>query len=439
MRAVFQGENSLNKHEIGEMLPEFLAAFLGSDDIRRWGRQRWELSANKPDYTSTSEKRKFEKLSMSRWNEHFEGQVKNVKGGTRYGSLGVCLKTGNRTQWICIDCDTEKTTKDARERLIPELKRRGFEVLYEFGGTDNDRCHVWIAVRASIAKAKKFINDLFAHCKLDIGEFEVFPTHKENFIIRVPGGIHLKTMKVHPIEFRGELIADSIGIMSAFIQAKPLSEEEMMATLTGSKYEAPAAPISIQRGRPATTTDRPSEENRFLAQNLDLPPQVADMPKALKKVASNCRAFRGLLTDTIHNGVIDEPGQKAHDAGLWLAGMAQFIKQYHPNSGADVWMRDFFEQCRTRDFELHNWFHPSNTYSQKCSTIKTKYKMCGECPYRFREEFNPCMFLHDELLIERTPEPDSEKILVSHEYVRTNLFPELRQLISEKLGIGVGH
>ncbi len=186
-------------------------------------------------------------LKLEDLQEHFS--QKSTK--TRYslkGSLGTIGGfEGGKAKWFCIDCDNQKAVDTMRKQLLPVYHDYNIDYIWEFSGTDEvEKAHLWFMCdTVDIALLKRFTEQLFEDAGINFRDrqlgLELYPTIKANNVIRLPGGIHLRTKQINPIEYKGRVGSSAEFILDSFIEADPITEDQIKAVLRAKpepkKYE----------------------------------------------------------------------------------------------------------------------------------------------------------------------------------------------------------
>lgn len=411
----------MNSHkEKLQKLMDPLVATLFPARPRRWGKQF--RSDGKVQYTE-----KKTTLQDTDLIEHFTDNRKEIK---KWGTaISIKLWTEDDVLGcVVLDLDSPDWVRWAKTLIIPELDKQGAEPIFEASENEHgeERGHVWIKVDATKATCKEFFESVLSTCGLKKdSRLEIFPLDGDR-LVRLFGGLHLKSMKRHGFVVDGEEIADPAQMIELFLDAKVITREQMQACL------GPVKPIPEQLHDGVSRS-----EKLFLARSLPRP--VDQMPKELSKITANCQAYNSLIKQ-VENGRLDQDG--THEIGLHLAGLAMALDGRKGTTGSNAsWMKDFFNAHRSTSFEHHNWFHPqeeTEKLSANCVNLDERFGACGDCPLKKRNGWNPKYFMDSWREVKRVPLRD-QLLPVSHDTVRSDVFPRLNMRVLKLLGTSNGN
>lgn len=402
----------MNKEKLLNAISRLIPALFRSKP-RRWGSQA--IKDGKVVYYEQKTALQEEELQR-----HF---------GSGRRSISIRLYSKDEpVKCVVLDCDSSKWVELASSSLIPELRRRGADPIFE--ASANGRAHIWIRVDASLGVCKQFFDSILDSCNLKRdADLEGFPIwKKENNFVRLFGGVHLKSGVRHGFLVDGVEISDPLKMIDIFVNANVLPGEQMQA------WSGVVEPVSEQLNEEISRY-----EQRFLARSL--PPPVEGLPKELRKITSNCQAYNSLVRQ-VEEGRLNEDG--THYFGLHLAGMAMYIDEQKETTESNVdWMKEFIAAHRSSSHAHHNWFNSQDDterLSANCRTLNDLFDSCGDCPLRGRKDWNPKYFLQEWREVSRVPIPFGAQLLpVSHDDVRDRVFPRIKNLVLDTLGMRFSH
>lgn len=331
-------------------------------------------------------------MSDSDLLSHFSQKSMELPASTR-GSVGCVGKfTDNKAMWFCIDCDNQNAVDIIRKSFLPLLVSYNIEFIWEFSGTEDiEKAHLWIMCdKVEISLLKLFTDQLLKEAGINFREFnlELFPTYKPGNVIRLPGGIHLKTKQVNPILWKGTVSSSADFILDAFIEAKPLTTEFIKTNLKV---------LPIERKKPEI---RKSGKFYYSSRGLKLP--VDDLPFVLKKVASNCQAINRVLDDCINDRLMQDQQGTGHTAGLYLWNLALYSDAKSSRTAiksnyGEEWIKRFTQDNRLTPYDSHNWgrekqalFDEPEKFFPNCKKWEDGFGYCEGCPFINRPGFiNP--------------------------------------------------
>ncbi len=344
------------------------------------------------------------------------------------GSLG-CVGTfeGNKAKWFCIDCDTESGVNELREKYLPILDKYGIEYIWEFSGNeDEEKAHVWFMCDCvDISLLRSFTNHILKEANVNDKELELFPTRKGDNVIRLPGGVHLKTNKVNPVKWKGTVSSSADFVMDAFIECKPITEEFIRANLPD---------IKIRKA-----TSKLPKHRKFYYNSRGLPLPENDLPPMMRKIVSNCQAINGVIEGCKTNKLMQDQQGLGHTAGLWLWSIANYCDarsthKVQKGTEGETWIKNFTEKYRLTPYDSHNWdrdraniINDPERYFTSCRKWEEAFGMCEGCPFRNRPGFtNPKQFWYGIPVVKSFVK---EMNLVSAEETRLETFAQVRKRI----------
>lgn len=366
---------------------------------------------------------------------HFSQKPMPLPTSTR-GSLG-CIGTfkDNKANWFCVDCDNQKAVDAMRNYFLPVLTTYGIEYIWEFSGTDDEeKAHLWIMCqRVDIDLLRLFTTQLFVEAGVNPRDkelnLELFPTLKPRNVIRLPGGIHLRTKKVNPIMWKGTVSSSAEFILDSFIDAQPLTTEFIKLHIK----ELPK-----ERKAPAYKQYR-----RFFYNSRALKLPLDDLPFIMKKVASNCQAINKVIGDCASDKLMQDQQGTGHTAGLYLWNMALYndAKSSRTSTKTDYgeqWIKKFTDEHRLTPYESHNWgrekaalFEEPERYFPSCKSWDNAFGYCDGCPFKDRPGFtNPKQLYYGQPIKKRL---EKWVELTSAQESRTNTFKRVQNKIFQYL------
>lgn len=437
--------------QVQELLPAFKEKFLaGTVKPGRWGTQIWEDGADDVNFWYAEEE-----LSVAKLRNHFSGQIAKFDGHEE-GSIGVRgAFEFDRVKWYCADLDFDIAVQVARTLLLPVLDKHGIEYIWEYGGPNFEKAHLWIFCNTSRKLLKRFVEILYEEAKIDRKVFkkiEHYPTRRPRNLIRVPGGVHLRSRQVMPVEFRGKRYSSPSQIMKAIIKCKRV-DEGYMADLIGKQMSLteslrdPSGRLSrVERDQ--INHERQRYDGAFVYRAQNLPNKgVKDSPlKLLKTLVSECQAWNKLANmsepeDMGGEQYLDEAGGDVHDWGLCLhSGLdasLNIVQKQDPDSldEAEEWVERYKESRRTRDDESHKWNYksedgPSGHYVWRCETMDDKFDYCKGCIHRGRPGFSSPIQLYYGRPLKMVP-GEKKLMALSNEEISKIVMAEAKQLIMD--------
>lgn len=368
--------------------------------------------------------------------DHFMADPKKPQSTSSHykGSLAFCGKFANDTaMWFCIDGDNDRAVDAIELKLLPQLEKEGLEYIYEYSGENGDRCHVWMLFeRVPISILRKYIEQQFKEAGIDIHDrnlnLELYPTHKQNNVIRLPGGLHLKTLKINAVRrMDGTEGNDAVFVIESFLNLRRLNEAEVRLR------------IKTDKPQPLTLRKKMLKRGPFYYNSLNLPLAYDDLPQVMRKIMSNCPAFNKLLKDAVEDDLIEARGGMNHIAGLYLYKMAIYndvflSKPWKKVEEGKKWAEKFFKSFRFRDYKEHNWDRDKDCTKEeaekfipRCETMDREFGACGGCIHKNRSGFtNPRMLYWGKPILKRMVK---EMRLVSHDQIRQSTFVTVKNRV----------
>jgi len=359
--------------------------------------------------------------------KHFS-QKASLSSRSVVGSMGCVGKfKDNKAKWFCIDCDSQESVDTIRNKLLPILNSYAIDYIWEFSGTEDDeRAHVWIMCDClDVGLLKVFTDQLLLEAGIDYRKIglELYPTVKSGNVIRLPGGIHLKTNKVNPVLWKNVVSASAEFILDAFIAAKPLTEEFVKANIK----------TKLKESKPVRPWDIRNKKFFFNSRGLKLP--VANLPPVLKKVASNCQAINQVIDGCKNGSLLQDKRGLGHTAGLWLWSIANYNDaKMGKKSEGEEWIKEFTEDYRLTPYDSHNWdrdrtaiLESPDRYFPSCKKWEETFNLCEGCPFKDRPGFiNPKQLWYGSPIKKYLL---SEMKLISAQDTRTDTFKRVSNKI----------
>lgn len=418
--------------EIHKLLPAFRQKFLGQPvkNKKWWGRQivsllDGEIHPNHGDVEFLAMPHDIV-LSDALLLDHFSGEVftgehfcQNQKCKQWHDHRMTCIGTHgqfehNRVKWYCADLDTNESVSAALNHFCPVLTKHNIEYIWEYGGPNFNKAHLWFFCNTNNALLTKFVEALWAESGSDPWELKIeeYPTRKPNNLIRTPGGKHQRSGQIMPVEFRGKIYKGARNIIKCIIACKPVNEA-YMAKVIGDAFQlgdTAADPKNILSGldrsrikRNFTTSSiREKKAKTYKYLPLNLPHFCKDAPPIFLKLANECPAINKLVNDSEPEErggklILEDTGDPIHRWGLYAHNIFDAdlwrLQQYDPNN-LEVY-RDYpqqwFDEHRLRDPSGHNWdYEGDSRFKMKipdCKTWNRDFKLCGGCPHAGRTGF----------------------------------------------------
>ena len=406
----------------------------GGKDTVRWS---WQHLPHKKNSWETKPSVQYwpiiREMTDSDLIKHFN-QKPTLSTRSVVGSIGaIGTFKENKAMWFCVDCDASSEVEEIRNKFLPVLSSYGIQHVWEFSGTEEEeKAHVWVMCACvDIGILKIFVEQLFNESKIDIKGFEVFPTRKGGNVIRLPGGIHLKTNKVNPVLWKGRTNASAEFVLDAFIEAEPITEEFIKENI---KEQVRLA----KETKPYHTVAR-----KFYFNSRGLPLPVDNLPLALRKIVSNCQCINKVLDCCMDHSLMQDKKGLGHTAGLWLWSIANYSDAVHPNKRSGItegetWIREFTEENRLTPYDSHNWDRDRSNildnperYFPSCEKWCDTFGFCDGCPFKDRPGFtSPRQIWYGKPIRKLMMK---EVKLVSHEDSRTGTFQRLGKRVWQYL------
>lgn len=370
---------------------------------------------------------------------HFEQKPRKMTGSIR-GSLGSVGKfKDNKANWFALDCDNQKAVDIVRSKLLCILEDYSIDYIWECSGDDiEEKAHIWFMCDAvDVSLLSDYVLQIFEDSGINPFDrslaFELYPTTKGNNVIRLPGGIHLKTRKVNPLIYKEICSSSADFILDTFITSRKETEEKIKSVLRPkqekSKKEEP----------------RNKRNSKFFYNSLNLPLPVADLPPVLRKVASNCQAINKVIQDCVDNkdkedNLINDQTGAGHSAGKWLWNLALYndiranFNRNIKSTEGEQWIKNFCETYRVRDYAGHNWdkdrealFANPERFFPKCETWSNTFNYCDGCKFKDRPGFKSPRQIWQGFPIKKIKLADVK--LVSPDEVRKDTFQRVKQRV----------
>jgi len=163
---------------------------------------------------------------------HFSQKAQHTRDKV-YGSLAFLPKfPGEYAYWLCMDLDNLQAVNAVFDRLIPIYEAYNIDYIWEHGEGGN-RGHLWFMCDTPIKILRAFVNQLLDESRIDrtAYDIEIYPCHKDDNVIRLPCGYHVKTSKVYPITYHNETSSNPVFMTESFIAAQSLSKEQILKML----------------------------------------------------------------------------------------------------------------------------------------------------------------------------------------------------------------
>lgn len=407
------------------LLPELKNRFIGKEEstfsIQIWFKN-YDGSFKKKEPDFIDQKRKI--LDTDFVNHFFNAPLHYP--GRIEGSLALNPVTKDRKVKFCvIDADSLEQKNIIVNQIIPIFKKYQIDYIYEFGGDNNDRCHIWFLCDfIDLELLNKFVLQILEEANTNTQELdEIYPTTREKNVIRLWGGPHLKrNNKRYPIEYHGEIFSDPVDMCQVFTSARPFTEEEINKYLV----EKPTELVQYKSKKP----------NKFYYRALNFPLPMENLPLLLKTISKNCQALYRSLEE-IKNQKGEEQGLDkrrgtTHMLGLFLHGMAKYNDIKLDRTDGEEWINYLLEEYRFRDSTSHNWDSKIKDLERifpSCKAWDTYIGKCEGCPFKDKI-FSPKQFYYG-IPIKRNI--IKEINLTTPDWVRANTFKNVEKRIHESL------
>lgn len=399
--------------QIWKLLPKVIEKLIVKFPVPSgaWAKQVWYEGDE--DVSFDNIKRALSKDDLCRHFEQTEydgyGNPKThnyEKTKRREGSLGLLLAHNMRAKTFALDIDTEEGMKVLEEKILPALKEHKIEYIYEYGGYEGEKAHIWFFCDSDVDVLKAFVEKILRNAGVDWRKLklELYPTHKKSNVIRLLGGLHLRAGHAHPILFRGKESADPLFVMQAIIDCKPVSDEYMIEVLgEGLDDSVEHDPKGILKNRKSKNLETRTKAKKFIYRPLNLQYEFDGAPDLVETMFSNCPAMHKQLLKIEQQSTLNQPGN--HRIGLFFANVfghaIKIAKTEYDKQEAIEARQRFVDEYRINDWSSHNWFNdpPQGWYTPRCGTWEDEFNDCGGCPHRGRKDFqNPSQLFYNEQL-----------------------------------------
>lgn len=423
--------------ELIQLVPEFMKIWTHGKGVK-WSRQFVDRISGDLDYFPVKDRQPEEKDFMEHFMMFLDPTKPKPLTESRKirGPLAFCGSfDGDVALWFCCDCDNALAVEAMETMLIPHLEREGIDYIFEYSG-NGDKCHVWIRLElVPIKILQVFINQLFMDAGLDTNDkkmdFELYPSHKPNNVIRMPG-LHLRTGKVSPLRTSDGAEGNTpLFMIKAFLGCKPLSLQEIQNRIRPEKKPIVLRKKIVQRGP-------------FYYSTVGLP-VISNLPPAINKIAKNCQAIHRLLKEAEEDKLIEMRGGVHHTAGLYLYNLAFFndivMGRQKPTTEGQDWAEKFFKDHRLRSHKEHNWVHAPKIgdrdtakYVPRCDTLERDFGYCEGCPFKNKPGFtSPRQLFYGKPVLKKMVK---DVKLVSHQQVRTSTFVTVKERVKALVRAG---
>lgn len=378
------------------------------------------------------------KLTEGDWIAHFEKHPISNQFET-VGSLGFPgLFRDSKIKWICFDFDNQELVDRGKAYLVPFLKDRNIEYIWEFGGDHNDRAHLWILTDECDIKVAE---DFWKQTLHDLGITfpEIYPLfNKQHNLIRMPYGPHIRRDSYRfPVEYNGVVYDTLEGVLRAFIACVPVTQKYMLEN-TREEFISPEKPKYGHSG-PFYYTPR----------RLDPPLPMEKIPLGLRKVVNNCQAINEVIRRVVQDGYLNDTSGIGHDAGLYLSNICMVNDaidyQKKKEDGTRKVCNDgkrflnmLIKKYRLNSPDSHNWdynfskvFENPVRYFPKCEKWEN-FGFCKGCPVR-NEIGNPRRFMSAKIL---KPIPSKTIKLKTPDEIRRTTLADISARIDQLIASG---
>lgn len=369
--------------------------------------------------------------------DHFRGRPKRVSSREYHGALAFRGSFANeQCRWFCLDVDDEEWVGTVAGTFLPTLSEYGIKYIYEYGGYDYERAHIWFMVDCDLDLLRKFIDQITLDsglksliddwCRIPGNSraqlpVEFYPTQKPNNFIRMMGGPHMKAGTVYPCIYQDYFYETTTDIMECVIDAQIHTRFMINNKLRSiPKFTPNTYPKDTPESTPKDTpkivprTDERSsykKRSRFSYKSRDLPVSARGLTSFGKVIAHNCQAFNTIVNKIRKERLLEQGG--SHRLLMYLAGIFKYsgVAQRHElkevlgeYEDVDDWSQDefndFISKYRDYDIDKHNvdWLWNRNTdFMPNCQTWEADFNLCEGCPFRKREDFyNPKQFWYGD-------------------------------------------
>lgn len=366
-------------------------------------------------------------MSTQDWVKHFSQQPEETDFSI-YGSYAIPGKfPSGKLKWIAFDSDNKEESLWIMDKLIPWLEGKGISFILEF--SQIYRCHLWIFCdNADYALGERLVS--LIEKDLGKGTNEVYPFGaRANSAIRVIGGWHYWTKCANPCNYLGEESGDPETLMKWVIEIPKLTDEFLQS------LNLPEIKRFVPRQR---------KHSRVEFTPLNLPEPMPGLPETVKSICSNCPAFNQLFKSIPEDAGIEVPGAEYHQTGFRCSALCVYhdiIKE--DTAGRKAWA-DIVQNYRNRSAKSHGWngdnsfrkYYDNPTFLiPTCATMDADFPgICNGCPHKAQPGFtSPRQLLYSSTVSKRKV---GETKLVTLEYMREQLFPEIAERVKDSVESG---
>ena len=457
---------NVNKDLRDNYLPEFIRRMTYGDKYR----YAWQILREGSDKVEYKTVTTHGAPHISDWVAHFSGiPVKGSDNKSKFtrGSLAISGKfQDDVVRWFCLDSDNARSTEAIHNKIIPLFGKHGIEYIFGESGKDCERGHLWVLVDCKLQELKDWADNMFLQADINWRDkgyaFELYPTVKENFTIRLELGLHQKTGQVHAIWANGKRIdpqdvtVDGANAYTGVLAgvnawnnvkihtALDLKKSIIHITRPQSSEDSPR---SLGEGLNKLNVKEATNYGKFLYSPLNLPLPTDDLPPVVKKLARECQCINSIINKAMTEDLIEGRTGLNHTAGLYLYGLAlwndkRLSNNNHEETTGREWAKVFFSKYRFRGYDEHNWnqgLKEADKLIPKCETWERDFNLCSGCKYRNRPDMiNPRKLYFGSVLKKTLIE---ERKLVTVDCIRRNTFPRafdrLRRAMSDDSGVNV--
>jgi hypothetical protein len=423
--------------------------FVGTVKSGRWAQQVQFHGVGDVDFINM-------KRDMTRDDllEHFI-QKPIAENNRIRGSLGMYGsfpdKSTQKAKWFCMDVDDADRVEIIRNKFVPILQAHDIEYIWEYGGRNMDRCHLWFFCDTNLNILTTFVEVLLKQADLDWRKLklELYPTHKPTNIIRLMGGYHIRAGYANPIEFRGVLGDGPEFIVDSVIACVPVSQAYMVEVIAANVPEEagidrdPDGPLANWRhGSKVKKDNRAYSPNQFqYIPREDLKEPFKNMPAFPKVLSTQCQAIHQVFKKIKNLEYLEERGDDVHRAGLYCKGILDYqvhkiAKSQEDRDHSEEFKEWFFDEHRVRDWYAHQWHREPDESTLKkivpsCKTWKRDFNMCGGCPFEDASGFsNPKqLYYGDKVKVQKVKEIKH----FTNEEVRATTFKKVKALVNKAI------
>lgn len=382
-------------------------------------------------------------LTNGDWLDHFSQKAICIDKRKKIYRSAIALRltslTSDDVRVFVLDCDNSAAVAAVWDKIIPELDRRGVDWIWETSGIDGDRGHLFVRTECKLKIQKLWAESLFAAVGLDPRDrkfkFELYPAFKPENIIRPPGALHLRNNNCNECLFKDRSSSDPLEIMKMFAEARPLSEAEMLLTISTDERNAKRAELApVRRALSLRRT--------FYYSPLHLP-VPDDLPPLIKTVAGSCPAVNRLINAIATDNFAND-GNEKHQAILSLSGLAMYNDMVHKGRYGDSgmeWFEKYIQRYRSEPFDSHHWIAEKEQFEGSPQRILTSCKTwdrvlgwCEGCRWKNRVGFERPTQLYWGKQIKR--ENMRALKLVTHDQIRKTTFVQVRDRLRQLLTSG---